>query len=396
MSSLFSKWLSVLSLLVAVVVIAACDRRPLEVITNDKVRVKIIIDWRFYLDNTHRSNTIYDLSDGFTNYADSAFVDSAAYAYYGGVPNGMTLMLWGQQTGDRVFQTTNGHIATVNLRPDTYQLIIFSNTEEEYLYQRLYDRSSFSDIAMRLDHYASRTDGQDYIQYAEPIGVATDTFQITQEMAAQENIIFVPYDEYLDGNHERELFSEHYYEIPEHATPMTVTLFLKAKVKYRQSMKSIEASISGMADGFYLSRINRTRETGTIELDPNGWQFLTYGEERDSMGLIVNKTATFGLPYGKELLAERDSADNVLSFRITLANDSVQQCSFRVGKNITYLTPEGREAQVRYRQDLHDLRLEIDLSDVIVMPPMPAMAGAGFDAVVVDWEDGGTFEIGGF
>ena len=396
MSSLRSKCLLVFSLLVVAFAVIACDRLPLEVITNDKVRVKIIIDWRFYLDNAIRSNNIYDLSEGLTNYADSAFVDSAAYAYYGGVPNGMTLMLWGQNTGDRVYQTTNGHIATVNLRPDIYQLIIFSNTEEEYLYQRLYDRSSFDDIAMRLDHYTSRADGQDYIQYAEPIGVATDTFQITQEMAAQEKTIFVPYDEYIDGNNQRELTSERCYEIPEHAIPMTVTLYIKAKVKHRQSMKSIKASISGMADGFYLSRINRTRETGTIELDPNGWQFLTYGEERDSMGLIVNKTATFGLPYGKELLAEREPADNVLSFSITLANDSVQQCSFPVGKNITYLTPEGREAQVRYRQDLHDLRLEIDLSDVIVMPPMPPGVGAGFDAFVLDWEDGGTFEVSGF
>ena len=396
MSSFPSKCLNVFSLLAVVLIVVACERRPLEVIVGEKVRVRIVIDWRFYRDNALRSNNLHDLSDGYANYADSAFVDSAAYAYYGGAPNGMTLMLWGQHTGDRVFQTTNGHIATVNLRPDTYQLIIFSNTEEEYLYQRLYDRNSFDDIAMRLDRYSSRTDGQNYIQYAEPIGVATDTFLVTQEMAAQENTIFVPYDEYLDGNHERELVSEHIYEIPEHATPMTVTLFLKAKVKNRQSMKSIKASISGMADGFYLSRINRTRETGTIELDPNGWEFLTYGEEQDSMGIIVNKTATFGLPYGKELLAERDSADNVLSFRITLANDSVQQCSFRVGKNITYLTPEGREAQVRYRQDLHDLRLEIDLTDVIVMPPMPNRAGAGFDAEVVDWDDGGTIEVGGF
>lgn len=370
------------------IAIAACERRPLEVIVGEKVRVRLVIDWRFYF----TTNFDEQISVG-----DNEYIDSAAYNYYGGVPNGMTVMLWGQNTGDRIYQAVNGHTVSLNLRPDVYKLIIFSNTESEYLYMGLQDRESFDDVTMRLYRYASRNGSGDYIWYPDPIGVAIDTFEITKEMVVQDTTVFMPYETYIGGNYERETVSEKYFEIPERATPMTVTLYIKAKVKHRQSMKSIEASISGMADGFYLSRINRTRETGTIELDPNGWEFLTYGEEQDSMGLIVNKTATFGLPYGKELLAERDSADNVLSFRITLANDSVQQCSFRVGKNITYLTPEGREAQVRYRQDLHDLRLEIDLSDVIVMPPIAnARAGAGFDAVVVDWEDGGTIEVGGF
>ena len=370
------------------IAVAACERRPLEVIVGEKVRVRLVIDWRFYFTTDFGEQ----ISVG-----DNEYIDSAAYNYYGGVPNGMTIMLWGQNTGDRIYQAVNGHTASLSLRPDVYRLIIFSNTESEYIYMGLQDRENFDDVTMRLYHYASRSASGDYIWYPDPIGVAVDTFEITKEMAVQDTTVFMPYETYIGGNYERETVSERYFEIPERATPMTVTLYIKARVKYRQSMKSIEASISGMADGFYLSRINRTRESGTIELDPNGWEFLTYGEERDSMGLIVNKTATFGLPYGKELLAERDSADNVLSFRITLANDSVQQCSFRVGKNISYLTPEGREAQVRYRQDLHDLRLEIDLSDVIVMPPIAnARAGAGFDAVVVDWEDGGTIEVGGF
>ena len=384
----------VFGLMAMVMAVTACDRRPLEVIVAERVNVRLVVNWRFYFDRPFSTTPTFD-----TSLADSAFMDSAAYSYYGGVPNGMTFMLWGRNTGDRIVQTANGHTATVSLRPDTYQLIVFSNTEDEYHYMSLRNRDSFDDVTMRLHHYAAsdaRADGGEYIWYPDPIGVAVDTFEITRQMAMRDTIIFVPYDDYLDGHHQRQTESEHYWEIPERATPMTVTLYVKAKVKHRQSMKSIKASISGMAEGFYLSRINRTTESGTIELDPNGWQFVTYGEESDSMGIIANKTATFGLPYGKELLAERNAEDNVLSFNILLANDSVQRCSFNVGKDIRYLTPEGREAQVRYRQDLHDLRLEIDLSDVIVMPPMPARGGAGFDAKVLDWEEGGTFDIGGF
>ena len=370
----------------------ACERRPLEVIVEERVQVRIVVDWRFNNFASSEAGMRY----AFT--ADSAYIDSAANRYYGGEPSGITLMLWGQTTGERIYQTVNGHIAPVSLRPDTYQLIVFSNTEDEYSqYMSLYDRTSFNDITMRLHHYASRTDGQDYIWYPDPVGVAVDTFEVSRDMVAQDTTIFVRYEDFIDGNYDRQAQGGRYYEIPEHAIPMTVTLYLQAKVKNRASLKHIEASISGMADGFYLAHINRTRETGTIELDPKGWEFRAYGAEADSLGFIVNKTATFGLPYGKELLSERDSADNVLSFRITLTNDSVQTCSFRVGKNMLYLKPDGSEAQVRRRQDLHDLRLEVDLTDVIVLPPVEGKkTGAGFDAEVVDWEYGGTFDVEGF
>ena len=66
--------------------------------------------------------------------------------------------------------------------------------------------------------------------------------------------------------------------------------------------------------------------------------------------------------------------------------------SFMVGKEIRYITPEGKEAQVRYRQDLRNLLLELDLSDTIVAPYVPPKAA--FDAKVADWEDGGTIDIG--
>jgi len=231
----------------------------------------------------------------------------------------------------------------------------------------------------------------------EPIGVAVDSFEITREMVLQDTTLFIPYEKFERGEYDIEKISERVFEIPERAIPMTVTLFLKAKVKNRQYLKGIEANISGMADGFYLSKVNRTRESGTIELDPKGWKLLTYGEDKDSLGVIVNQTATFGLPYGKELLAERDSADNILNFRITLTNDSIKEYSFKVGKDMLYLKPDGTEALVRTRQDLYDLKLEVDLSEFIVLPPSPGgRSSTGFDAKVADWEDGGTFDLGGF
>ena len=118
------------------------------------------------------------------------------------------------------------------------------------------------------------------------------------------------------------------------------------------------------------------------------------GEDADSMGLITVRVPTFGLPFGKELLEQREDGDNILTFHVTLVNDSIHHESFRVGKQIRYITPEGKEAQVRYREDLRNLLLEIDLSETIVVPIAEKPVGAGFDAKVDDWEDGGSIDIG--
>ena len=149
-----------------------------------------------------------------------------------------------------------------------------------------------------------------------------------------------------------------------------------------------------MADGFYISRISRTSDAGALRFYPEMFENFKIGEDADSMGLITIRVPCFGLPNGKELLAQRNDPDNVLTFHITLINDSIHHESFNVGKQIRYITPEGIEAQVRYRQDLRNLLLEIDLSETIVVPPVIVPTGAGFDAEVDDWEDGGTIDIG--
>ena len=104
------------------------------------------------------------------------------------------------------------------------------------------------------------------------------------------------------------------------------------------------------------------------------------------------------MPYGKELISERLAADNILTFHITLVNGDVVEYAYNVGKNISYITPTGEEARIRYREDLHDLRLEIDLPEDIILPSVPddTRSGAGFDAQVDEWEDGGTIDMGGF
>ena len=348
--------------------IVACDRRPLEVIVNNSVRVELVAKWR------------------------QVYVD-----LYGTEPTGMTVMLWAEGSTTPLVETTNEDRITLRLVEGTYRLILFNQMEREFLpYMRFYQQYSHHDMVARNTTYASKTDGLIYTHYPDPVGVAVDTFTITKDMVVRDTVIFMGSEEYIDHGAGIEYQAERVYEIPEVPWPMTVNVFLTCRVKHRQSVRGIEASLSGLADGFYLSRIYRTTEQATIEFDPKQWTFTAYGTDADSLGYITNSTPSFGLPYGKELLSQRDSTDNILKLRIYLTNDSVLNLSYNVGKNLRYITPEGREAEIRYREDLQNLKLEIDLTDVIDLPIIDNQTGAGFDAVVVDWDDGGIIDVGGY
>lgn len=350
----------------------ACEVRPLEVILDEKVRVRIVAKWEV----------------NFT-------------PLYGTVPNGMTVMIWGSEDTAPMIRTTNADNITVKLAPDTYRLIIFNEVAEEYApYVNFFESNSYDDMVARASTYTSRAwdSGTEYMYAPEDprIAVALDTFVITKDMVLNDSTIFIPYEVYRDDPTLAYHESERIYEIPEVPWPMTVDLFVRVRLKHRQSLKAIEGSISGMADGFSLSKIVRSTTTGTLKFNPDNWNRNRYGEDTDSLGVITTRVASFGLPYGKELVSERDSADNLLRLNLTLTNDSVLDYTFKVGKDIHYITPEGVEARIRYRQDLQNLQLVVELPDIIDLPYVIPEGGTGFNAIVDDWDFGGTFDIGGF
>lgn len=359
---------------VATVLFSSCERRPLEVRAQETVNVKFTVKWK-------------------VNFV----------TLYGETPNGMTVMLWNSQN-EPVVKTTNDDHISLQLLPDKYRMIIFNELAEEYApYLKFYDTDNYDRMsvrATRISPSGSRSWDSDITYMYTPedprIAVALDSFLITDEMLMGDSMIFIPYEEYRDNGYKAERISEYVYEIPEVPWPMTVDLYVRVKVKHRNSLRQLEGNISGMADGFYLSHIIRTQETGILKLKSQEWAKTRLGEPEDSMGLLESKVASFGLPYGKELLSQRDSTDNVLTLNLTLVNDSTIQRSFNVGKHLMYITPEGDEAVIRYRQDLQNLSLVIDLPDIINLPDVTPASGAGFDAEVDDWEDGGAIDIGGF
>ncbi len=355
-----------------VLLIMGCDRRGLEVIIDEKVRVHIVVNWKV--------NFVYS---------------------YIIVPNGMTVMIWNMAGGAPLVRTSNENSVSVRLDPGTYRMMIFNEMADEYSpYVKFHDAGDYDLMTQRGVSYPGDGwyAGLTYMYGPEDprIAVALDTFEITADMVHRDTSMLVPYEHYK-GNPElayRE--SEFVYEIPEEPWPMTVDLYVSMRVNHRWSLKSIEGNISGMAEGFYLSKIIRTTESGTLRFNPEYWNRQSAENGGDSIGIISTRVATYGLPYGKELLEQRDSTDNIMRLHLTLANDSVADYTFNVGKYIKYIKPTGEEARVRYRQDLRDLKLELNLPDTIDLPPVDKKNATGFDAWVDEWDDGGTFDLGGF
>jgi hypothetical protein len=316
---------------------------------------------------------------------------------YDEVPNGMSLMLWQEGDNQPQVKVSNSSSISVSLQPGIYYLVVFNELREDYSPKlSFYDITDYDKMTVRANSYMGSTWDQGVKYMYSPddprICVALDTIQITTEMLTRDTSIVIPYEEFINAGSDMARESKLVYEIDEITWPMTVDLYIMAYVKHRQSIKSIDGSISGLANGFRISHINRTTETGALRFYPEMIEAVQVGEESDSLGLVTVKVPCFGLPYGKELLDQRKASDNVLTFYFTLINDSIYQQSFDAGKLIRYITPEGKEAEIRYRQDLRNLKLELDLGETIPVPI--AYSEAGFDEKVDDWEDGGTIDIG--
>lgn len=348
----------VLNLLLTLLLVTSCDRRPLEVYYNDKVVIRVDVDW---------------MRD------------------FGIMPTGMTFMLY--KDGDNIFYTTitnEVHTQYLELEPGVYKLIIFNQSYDEFGSMHFEDLNSHDKAAARANPVTTRTNrkwdqGVRYMADPEDIGVAVDTFEITQDMFNSQ-LHFVDWHQH--DNLHPETTTIIFNEIVE---PMITMLHVKVNVKGAKSISGVEANISGMADGFYLSKVDRTTDTGILLLDK--WKFLPADDTR-TYGTIYTSIPTFGLPYGKERVENRDSTDNVLQLNFDLLDGTEFHRDFNVGKIMKYLTHSG-DALTK-AELLKHIEVEIFIEDPVDIPPVEPKYASGFNAWVDEWEYGGTFEFDGF
>ena len=354
---------------------AACERRPLEVILDMLVKVTIIVKW------TVEFCTYYEMEP----------------------PSGMTLMLWGEHDSiPSIHVTNNVSSVRLQLKPDRYKLIIFNQSFDEFGTFHFEDINSYDRIAARANIMQTRQNqewdmGVRYICDPEPFAVALDSFEVTEDMIASDSTYFIWYNDFKrDPQQALHTEREYVMELPETPYPMTTVLHCIIRVKGIENMHAVEGSISGMADGFYLSRVDRTVETGNMFL-PTWKATRTRADDGEEFDIIQTDMRVWGLPNGKEDVANRDSTDNVLKLCFTLVDGSKKTFTFNVGKTLRYLVPT-HEFQERWRQ-LQHIQVEIVITDPFICPDLPDVKPdgehSGFDAWVDPWEDGGLIDIGG-
>ncbi len=362
MKTLRTTLLGTLCALFAVMMIASCEREPLELYYDGRADTYITYDW---------------LSE------------------YGEKPEGMTMMLAHNGDSMQIYPPTHNvdYTNDLRLRSGEYKLTVMNKSFGEYSTVRFYERNSHNDIHVKSKTYYIQSEafwdnGRVYLEQPEKMGVGVDSFHVS---SAVDSLIFYDY---------RETATPDTVHIRRNVVikPMTTTLKVRVKIRGFSYMRSMEGYITGMADGFYLNQRWRTRDVGTIKLEnwtPENPSAAHRAETADSLanvGWMVCSVETFGLPHGRELLKNRVPESNYIMLHFTLLDGRTADFAYQVGKEIRYVGDDGT-MDYFYQADVAlQLDLEIDApyydNDEVPILPYSQPEGTGqFDAEVEPWGD---------
>ena len=348
----------------------------------------------------------YELEKYYTGKA-KVHVDIDWMTDFGERPSGMTIML--AKDGDAItFSDITNDVDgyDLNLEPGEYKMLIFNRTFGEFGSMGFGQTKSFNDVFAYATQEKRTTDFWDvnvsYMRQPEHIGCAVDTFTVLPEMVDGQ-FRFVNWKEKMNDESQTLI-------IQEVVEPMTTEMAIRVRVIGAKYMASVIGSISGMANGFYLSQAWRRTEQGYHLLD--GWKrsALTFlnGDTLKSVAYINDTIRTFGLPHGKELDEQRDSMSNMLSLMFTLIDGKQHVFRYPVGKMIRYRnkvdtdTPTEKNTRAGSYFSKTDVTLELDLivdapfyeDDEVPNLPYAQPSGTGaFDAEVSDWGDDEIIDV---
>ena len=356
------------SLFVLLFLTTSCYREPLELYYDGKADLRITYDWM---------------------------------SKFGSRPDGMTLML--AHEGDVIGKydvTHNIDIASMRLNSGMYKMTVMNKSFGEYSTMNFNSRTSHNDICAKSKTYYVQTqniwdNGRTYLEEPEKIGVAVDTFKVSN---AIDSLVFYDYRDEAESDTihiERHLVIE----------PMTTTLRVRVKVRGISYMRAMEGYVTGMADGFYLNQRWRTKEVGTLKLE-NWVRDTEYEQARrradedpeKNVGWMLCNVETFGLPHGRELLKDRVPESNYIMLHFTLLDGRTIDFAYQVGKNIRYEGDDGT-LELFYKADV---ALELDLvidapfyedSEVPLMPYSQPEGSGQFDAEVEPWGDDENVDV---
>lgn len=298
------------------------------------------------------------------------------------VPTGMSVMVYpqGEGAGKAITQQTNttSHVI-FSIPAGNYHSIVYNQSPSEYgsISFRGMDQFETAEVYANPTHsrwYESRGDEGGRV-VTEPEWFATDQIQgmeVTPQMVeqtGQDN-----YSQLVLASRGRGDLSDSF--LIGELTPQNIiyTISIKVHIDGIYNLRSARASLTGLAEGYWLGkgRVTSSKVTQLLE----NWE-MTINPHDPTKGTIVAKITCFGLPDGHQGTAEENEL--VLSL-LLVDNKTKLDFPFYVGDKFEAHVEENVQLQLRLGLSL-ELTIEQPLPDV---KPENSNDG-GFSAKVDDW-----------
>lgn len=143
------------------------------------------------------------------------------------------------------------------------------------------------------------------------------------------------------------------------------------------NLRSVRASLNGMATGYEFGQQRASEQNGTQLLE--NWS-ITTDKVNPTQGVVTTKIRSFGLPHSHKGEAE----ENTLTVSFLLVDNKTKlNYTFKVGDSFIQDTD-------------NELSLRIDKEIAAPLPDVKPEGGTagGFDANVDDWGKEENFDIG--
>lgn len=351
--------------------LSSCERRDLEEASSDSINVRADIDWT---------------------------------ARFGKVPTGMTFGVYNGHTGSQVSmeetnQTEHHRLAA---RVGNYELLVFNTTASELdMYDfRLdnYDNASATLRPMTERTHEEWDEGLEFSQAAEPLGVATDTIAVTDEMLLGS----IYFEKHARTRSEARQEPDSTWVFTMTPQDETTLLSIRIRVPGIYSMGLVEGGISGMAAEYLLGQ-RATSDKETIHLLGKADWKVFYDEDHTNFGWISTDIRVLGLPeIPMRSVVNRDSTLNHLTLDFLLQDGETHYRFDRnVGDLMRYvdtrivkdeITGELRQENYYVDYPTHHLYLVINTPPLPELPPQDIGASV-FSAEVSPWVEGEIVDV---
>ena len=289
-------------------------------------------------------------------------------------PTGMSVLFYSTEGGgnQQTVLSNNTAFVETDLAVGKYRAMVYNQSPSEFGSVSFSGMENLQTAAVYANTqssrwYNARTDEEQVITAPEWIGTTVSgTLEVTREMVEATNI--------LHGSKPAPETNILGTLVPQNII-YTITVNIYMKGIY--NLRSVRASLNGMATGYEFGQQRASEQKGTQLLE--NWS-ITTDKVNPTQGVVTTKIRSFGLPHSHKGEAE----ENTLTVSFLLVDNKTKlNYTFKVGDSFIQDTD-------------NELSLRIDKEIANPLPDVKPEGGTagGFDAKVDDWGKEENFDIG--